>query len=86
MKLIFWWHHNENSNEFSFFCLYRLFISKFRRLNVFALQQSLATLIACKNEFSPIRLYGFLSFVSIFAVNREYFLWGGKPHSLVLLK
>ncbi len=68
MKLVFWWHHNENSNEFSFFCLYRLFISKFRRLNVFALQR----LIACKNKFSPIRLHGFRSFVYIFAVNREY--------------
>ena len=59
---------------------------KFRRLDVFALQRSLATLIACKNEFSSIRLHGFLSFVAIFEINLEYFLWGGKPHSLMLLK
>lgn len=35
---------------------------------MFALQRALATLIACENEFSPIRLHDFLSFVIIFAL------------------
>ena len=70
MKLIFWWHHNENSNEFSFFCLWHWCF----------VEDSTIMLV----ELSLIRLHALIC--SYIAVNLEYFLWGGKPHSLVLLK
>ena len=37
-------------------------------------------------ELSLIRLHDFRSFVAIFELTLEHFLWGGKSHSLVLLK